>query len=779
MGWKTYAVAVLLALLPLLALGLATYSAGAAQAERLVVRSNKSASAMAATLVETEFDYWTDTVEGFSRLPGLREAFKKNDPSHARVRLQILIESHPRANRAFLTDKTGTLWADFPVAPESQGVNFSDRDWFKGAARIGGSYVSGVYQRNAKPQILSVAVATPVRDEGGVVLGFVVAQVPLQEFGALLQRVNIGEGGFIVMVDHNGVLASRPGINLRERERHEYADSAAVEAPINGDPVNLRYNDPISGQEMLATATATHAGPSRWIVISQQPTEQAFAPIRAAALQTVISGLILGAVAVGAFFWLARVHNGMRRLNQRLSGINVGLGRQVEEGRAAADALSADRATLKRSAEERLAAADTLRADKAELERRVEERTRELHLKEEQLMQSQKMEAIGRLAGGVAHDFNNLLTVILGYAELVLELMPKDAPHRMEIEQMRDAGARAAALTRQLLAFSRKQVVQLQLIDVNDVVTHMEKMLRRLIGEDIDLSCKRAPGLPPVMFDPGQIEQVIMNLVVNARDAMPRGGKLTIETATVELDEEYCRQHVDARPGPHVMLAITDTGTGMTPEVLPRIFEPFFTTKERGHGTGLGLATVYGIVKQAGGNIWVYSELGRGTTFKIYFPVATRPAQAEVAAPIAAASKGTETILVVDDEAAVRGLVENVLRNAGYTVLVEGHPRAAIETLKRNVGKVALLVTDVVMPEMAGPDMAREMQALQPKLKVLFMSGYTDNSIVHHGVLEAGTAFIEKPLRPAVLLAKVRDVLNAPLKTVPAPGDAVPGQAAS
>jgi two-component system cell cycle sensor histidine kinase/response regulator CckA len=376
-----------------------------------------------------------------------------------------------------------------------------------------------------------------------------------------------------------------------------------------------------------------------------------------------------------------------------------------------------------------------------------------------QLQQAQKMEAIGRLAGGVAHDFNNLLTVISGYSELVLQSMTEDAPFRAELEEIHHAGAQAASLTRQLLAFSRRQVLQPEVLDVNEIVARMDKILRRLIGEDIDVVTRLRPRLDLVLADHGQIEQIIMNLVVNARDAMPRGGRLTLETANVELDQAYAATHPDAHPGPHVMIAVSDTGSGMDPETLRRIFEPFFTTKERGKGTGLGLSTVYGIVKQSGGNVWVYSEVGHGTTFKIYLPRAEAAAPASRVAAAGLPARAGETVLVVEDQAAVRGLITSVLERGGYTVLAAADPDAAVALATQHDGNLHLLLTDVVLPGTGGRELARRILEVRPGPKVVFMSGYTDDAIVHHGVLEPGTAFIEKPIVADTLLTKMREFL--------------------
>lgn len=387
-----------------------------------------------------------------------------------------------------------------------------------------------------------------------------------------------------------------------------------------------------------------------------------------------------------------------------------------------------------------------------------------LRLSEEQLQQSQKLEAVGQLAGGVAHDFNNLLTVINGYSDLSMRRLAPDDPLRRNIEEIKKAGNSAAALTRQLLAFSRKQVLQPKVLELNTIVTDMDKMLRRLIGEDIELAAMLDPALGQVKADSGQVEQIIMNLIVNARDAMPKGGKLTIETSNVYLDEKYSRQHIAVHPGPFVMLAVSDTGCGMTAEVKKRIFEPFFTTKELGKGTGLGLSTVYGIVKQSGGNIWVYSEVGCGTTFKVYLPrVDEVAAERETGIAAMNAPEGWETILVVEDEQMVREFTCRVLREQGYNVLEASNGEEALQLAEeQTTGNIHLLLTDTVMPRVSGPELANRLKQLRPDVRVLFMSGYTDKSIVRHGVLEEGTQFIQKPFAFENLARKIREVLDAP-----------------
>jgi PAS domain S-box-containing protein len=382
---------------------------------------------------------------------------------------------------------------------------------------------------------------------------------------------------------------------------------------------------------------------------------------------------------------------------------------------------------------------------------------------EEQLRQAQKMEAVGRLAAGVAHDFNNLLTIVIGYSDLVLQKLSAGDRMRPTMEEIKRAGERAAWLTRQLLAFSRKQVLQPQILDLNSLLRNADQMLRRVIGEDIELITHLPPGLGRVKADRGQIEQVIMNLAVNARDAMPQGGRLMLEAANVELDSGYARSHEGVLPGPYVMIAMSDTGTGMDAETRAHIFEPFFTTKEHGKGTGLGLSTVYGIVKQSGGNIWVYSEPGKGTTFKIYLP---RIDQAEkvIAAGELRVEKllpGSETILLVEDEEAVRSLAREALEFRGYRVLETKGATEALKAGEQHKEHIHLLLTDVVMPQMGGRELAELFAPLHPETKVLYMSGYADNAVVHHGLLDPGTALLDKPFTAESLARKIREVLDS------------------
>jgi signal transduction histidine kinase len=417
-------------------------------------------------------------------------------------------------------------------------------------------------------------------------------------------------------------------------------------------------------------------------------------------------------------------------------------------------------------------AADYLAKDKLDallLERSIRHSIERKHAEatrnklEEQLHHAQKMEAIGRLAGGVAHDFNNILTAVMSYAGLVLGGLPPDHPVRDDLQGIQNTARRGAELTRQLLAFARKQVIEPRVTSMKDLILNTEKLLRRLISEDIELVTQISPDVGRIKVDAGQFEQVLVNLVVNACDAMPEGGKLTIEATNTILDEYYMRQQPDIGPGEYAMLSVSDNGIGMSADVLERIFEPFYTTKDRGKGTGLGLSTVFGIVKQNNGHIWVHSEPGHGTTLNVCLPcVDELPSAISVRKESASLPQGTETILLVEDEAAVRSLVARVLRQYGYTVLEAGNGEEALRLVENYPDQVIhLLLTDMVMPYLGGKALADQLTAQRPELKVLFTSGYTDKTIIHHYVLDAGIAFLPKPFAPEPLVRKVREVIES------------------
>ncbi|HAK59639.1 MAG TPA: hypothetical protein DCO77_04550 [Nitrospiraceae bacterium] len=380
---------------------------------------------------------------------------------------------------------------------------------------------------------------------------------------------------------------------------------------------------------------------------------------------------------------------------------------------------------------------------------------------ESQLLQSQKLESVGKLAGGVAHDFNNLLSAIIGYSEMALKELPENHPVKQQIQTIEEAGRKGATLVRQLLAFSRKQVLRMSVVDVNDIIRNLAKMLTVMIGEDVSLVLKTAPSVKRVMADPGQIEQILMNLAVNSRDAMPGGGQLIIETAEVNLDKDYAERHEGVKPGQYLLLAVTDTGEGIERAVQEKIFDPFFTTKELGKGTGLGLATVYGIVKQHNGHIWFCSEPGGGTTFNIYLPVVYGEAIKAGEEETTGTTRGTETILVVDDNAGIRKLVAHMLEPLGYRILEASGGRDALQLSDSFAHPIQLLLTDVILEGMNGKELAVEFGVRRPDTQVIFMSGYTDNVIASRGVLERGVVFVEKPLTQNVLVSAIRKIMDA------------------
>ncbi len=426
-------------------------------------------------------------------------------------------------------------------------------------------------------------------------------------------------------------------------------------------------------------------------------------------------------------------------------------------------------AVLKAGAADHMARGNLMRLNAAvERELRSAKMRRDRNALEEQFRQVQKMEAVGRLAGGVAHDFNNLLTVITGYSDLLLSGFDLADHQRSALEQIRRSAERGGALTNQLLSFSRKQPLETRTVRINQLVMNTEKMLRRLIGEDIELVVIPAAGTDTVEADPGRLEQVIMNLAVNARDAMPGGGKLTIETAAVTLSENFSARQIGLEPGRYVLLKISDTGVGMDEETQSHLFEPFFTTKKVGRGTGLGLATAYGIIRQSRGAIRFDSEAGKGTTAAVYLPLAldSSPGKGEVLIERFAPG-GAETVLVVEDEARVRKLIVDVLASQGYTVVEATRGEEALRLCKRRSGAIDLGVLDVVMPEMSGPDLARQILPLCPGIRLLYISGYTDEAVLHHGIPESGVAFLQKPFLPDALLRKVRDVLDARSNAAP------------
>ena len=659
------------------------------------------------------------------------------------------------------------------VSPESQATPLSDLNAeFKHSAVEPFRTIGNIRRLNDTIGFPAVAA---IKGDDGKVAGYLVRWRKLAASADTRQQMT-------------KLLGTNATLYIGNQADDVWTDLASI---IPKPPLDVRTHDDIQTYDrdgntpVIALARPIAGTP--WLILIEFPDDVVLKPVNGFMRRMLIIGTFLFVMGVAGAFVLSRKVTGpLYELTAGATAISRGdhsrlvnidqkdeFGQLASAFNAMVEKLRESQRELERKVQERTAQLEEANhqlellseshAEKRSLaERERADAIEALRNTENQLVQSQKLEAVGRLAGGISHDFNNLLTVILGYTDISKRTLKEGDPLLRNLEEIGKASERAASLTRQLLAFSRKQVMQPKVFDLNTVVSDLKKMLRRMIGEDIELRVISEADLGNIKADPVQLEQVIMNLVVNARDAMPRGGKLSIETSNVYLDESYAREHVSVDPGEYVMLAISDTGCGMNEETRQRIFEPFFTTKESGKGTGLGLSMVYGIVKQSGGNIWVYSEEGRGTTFKIYFPRVT--AEAEEYRRVGDTfemPKGSETILLVEDAALVRTLARQVLETAGYKVLEAASAEAALTICEPNGTRIDLLLTDVVMPGMSGNDMSKILLARQPDMPVLYMSGYTDEAIVQHGVLEAGINFLQKPFSPGALALKVREVLDA------------------
>ncbi len=660
------------------------------------------------------------------------------------------------------------------VSPESEATPLGDlTPEFKQSAAEPFRSIGNI--RQLKDTVGFPAVAA-VKSDDGKVAGYLVRWRKLAASADTRQQMT-------------RLLGTNATLYLGNQANDTWTDLATIVAK---PPLEVRAHEDVQMYDrdgntpVLALARPIVGTP--WLILIEFPDDVVLKPVGGFVKRLLIIGAFLFVMGVASAFVLScNITGPLYELTAGATAISrgdhsrtVNINRRDEIGQLATafnamvEKLRESQRELERKVQERTAQLEEANhrlellseshAEKRSLaEREREDALEALHNTEKQLVQSQKLEAVGRLAGGISHDFNNLLTVILGYTDISKRSLQEGDPLLRNLEEISKASERASSLTRQLLAFSRKQVMQPKVFDVNTVVSDLRKMLRRMIGEDVELRVSLEPELGNIKADPVQLEQVIMNLVVNARDAMPKGGKLSIETSNVCLDESYAREHVSVVPGEYVMLAISDTGCGMDEETRQQIFEPFFTTKEPGKGTGLGLSMVYGIVRQSGGNIWVYSEEGTGTTFKIYFPRVTAEAQEyKRTNGSAEVPKGCETILLVEDAAPVRTLARQVLETAGYCVLEAESAEAALKVCERiNGTRIDLLLTDVVMPGMSGNDMSRILLARQPDMPVLYMSGYTDDAIVQHGVLEPGINFLQKPFSPGALAVKVREVLDA------------------
>lgn len=704
--------------------------------------------------------------------PSIREYLKSPSPETAEKATAVINQFTPPTDQNSVTvelrAKDGSVKLLLPSGPPLTAdllveLDKADNQPFKTVGEI----------RSINGTVVFPTVAA-VRDESGKPIGYLVRWRKIASSPEAKRQLN-------------ELLGSQAVLYLGNAHNDVWTDTTAlVEKPpaaLTTDTNPKQYNR--DGKTIVATGRPIAGTP--WFVVTQFSYDSIVSPATRFFRRMILVGLILSLVGVAATFWMSNsITQPLNALTTAATTISQGdYSTKVDASRKdelgdlghAFNKMVSELKTLHHDLEDKVRqrTAELETANKqlqilsnsnavkrTEAEREKIQAIDALRNTEEQLQQSQKLEAVGRLAGGIAHDFNNLLTAIIGYSDLSLSRMHDNEPLKKNIIEIKKASERAASLTGQLLAFSRKQVLQPKILDLNSVVLDLQKMLTRLIGEDIELRTSLSPNLANVKADPTQLEQVIMNLAVNARDAMPTGGKVTIETANVVLDDAYSKQHIAVIPGPYVMIAVSDSGVGMDAETQRRMFEPFFTTKSSGKGTGLGLSMVYGIVKQSGGNIWVYSEPEHGTTFKIYLPAVEGEASAIETEIEQTVHPATETVLLVEDEEIVRSLVLEVLKSEGYTVVTAASGSEALDVCSTHKGPIHLLITDVVMPGMSGKQLVTQLVGKCRDVKVLYMSGYTDDAIVNHGVLDAGVAFLQKPFTPGVVLSKVREVLNSP-----------------
>lgn len=792
------------------------------EAEKQGMAESVQVANLSAVMVEEHFRSTVVYLQTFAARPLIIDRWKQRDLGSITAEMERTRRFLPDLSLLSIYDTEGNLRAISPMDPSVIDRNYQYRDWYQGVARDWTPYVSQVYRTTAEPQHLSVAIAVPLRDHDGRIIGIIAAAESLVQVSAWLQSVTESGGRTISVIDRNGVLLAGPSVDVLKPPL-SMSGYAPARAALSGQQGTGAFDSPRGGKQYTAYVPIRSSG---WGVIVEQPEAVVHQRILDARRRAWGSAIIFMLLSLASGALIAKLYRSQQVLTTRVSdltgsearyrsliqGATYGIYRSDEKGFVSvnpamiamlgyaseaevlaldlerdlyADAFDRQR-LLSNYRQNEVVTSEELRWKRKDgriitvrisgrtvpderglgycFEMIVEDITERRAL-EQHLRQSQKMEAIGRLAGGVAHDFNNLLTVISGYNEMSLESLSDDHPARKELEEVRKAAERATALTKQLLAFSRQQVLESKVMDLNTVLSSMENLLRRLLGENIELSIVLDRRLGSVKADPGQIGQVIMNLAVNARDAMAgsRGGKLIIETANVTLDEIFVRDRLTLQPGAYVQVSVTDSGAGMDDETRSHIFEPFFTTKPAGSGTGLGLSTVYGIVNQSGGEISVYSEVGIGTTFKVYLPRVDDSASEEIAAPRRSAVQGKETILLVEDEESVRTLTVQVLKRFGYHVLEASDPALAVSICARNRGQIALLLTDVVLQRMSGRELAEEICAMEPSIRVLYMSGYTDDAVLHNGVLSAEAFFLQKPFTTDGLARKVREVLDAPI----------------
>ncbi len=775
---------------------------------------------LSAVLIEEHFRQYVTLLNSYAIDYELKRQWQARNMQAVQEHMERALSLQQDATIVSIYEVDGTMRGIAPYDQKLLGQSFAHRDWYKGVANRWQPYVSEVYRPLAAPQSLSVAVAVPIKDDNGKPIGIIAAAYSLQRVSRWLPT---SSNRNIRVVDQKGQLLATPGINVFAPPE-DLSGHDVVKKVLAGQEGAGLFNHAGPGEEhagqgqfFVTYKPLTSLG---WGVLTFVPyktiTGRA-APMRRQNLLFAI--IVVGLGIIGGLFIMLL----SRRQQKLISEMNAltsseeryrslvenavyGILRGDEKG-----LLSANPAFAKmlgyNSVEEvlRLQIADIWsdpqqrkriyeryssgvpfvseevllrRKDGTPLTVNVSGRASRDHngrliletivedvserrALELQLRQAQKMDAIGRLAGGVAHDFNNLLTVIAGYTDLTAEALGEQHPLRRELEEVKKATARATSLTRQLLAFSRQQVLEPRVIDVNASIRGLQSMLQRAPGERIELHLKLGKGAT-VKVDPGQLDQVILNLVLNSRDALAdKAGRIVLETAPADLDDTYAREHLGVRPGRYVMIAVSDNGQGMDPETQAHVFEPFFTTKTSDRGTGLGLSTVYGIVKQSGGHIWLYSEKGVGSTFKVYLPFATGDVPSQAAPPPPPAIQGRGTVLIVEDEAGVRELTRQILSRAGYKVLVASNPGDALALFKQHQDELQLLLTDIVLQNMSGRELAQQIEQRSSKIRVLYMSGYTDDAALNNGILSAGAQFLQKPFTTDALLRKVQEVLGS------------------
>ena len=814
--------------IPLLALVQVQIRSTQRSVEENETRRGAALAKLGATAVDEYLRGIADYAEAYAEHPELVAGAARRDERRVRVVLTRLAESNPRVDRTFVTDRSGVEWSDFPNEPAVIGKSFAQRDWYRGVTRGETTYVSSAYHRMAGRQERSIAIATPVRSPEGEPTGYLVAQVLVSSLERQLAQPVRPDSGGIVVIDRAGapvielgfLPGAAPGAALTPLLRSD--DPAQGRVQIAGAPYLVASAPcPVLGGRVLAVRSLGAAlAPARSMVRVVYPLAVAIALLLALFLTAIIerrARRIATAERERAEAFLRESERRFRatfeqaavgiahlsaaaaflRVNQRLCGI-LGYTREellrktivdfVRPGDLAGGEGCPPEEVLQNLGEWKEGICrverELLRKDGSRIwchltlapvsdpsgtpeyfTAVVEDITERKRL-EEQFLQAQKMRAIGQLAGGVAHDFNNLLTTILGYCELLQRRLPAGDPLRAYVDEIAGAGERARALTSQLLAFGRKQILRTVPIDLNAVIEGMDRLLRHLVGGGVQLERSLDPELGTVRADPGQMEQVLMNLVLNARDAMPRGGRATIETRNEWIRAESAPDPTGLPPGPYAVVSVTDTGVGMDAAVRGQLFEPFFTTKETGKGTGLGLSTVYGIVKQSGGAITVASEVGRGSRFDVYLPIAAAAAvparpgtepHPDESAPVG----GTETILLVEDDPTLRDLTRRVLEENGYRVLTAASGIDALTLCDRARERIHLLLTDVTMPRMSGAALAESVRERHPETRVVFMSGYTDEEAVLRAASGGGVRFLQKPYTPAGLLRIIRAALDA------------------